>query len=309
MIFNAWLLRYSYIRIFQIVEYCITMTCMQNFSTSNQTIGQYIHALRLQKPLTGIQLAALANISQSKLSKLETDSIKAPRFEDVYRLLTALGASERQHQKARWLMGHPRSNFVEALPVSHNFESTFTQENRSVSIQLFSLAMPALLQTVAYQAGVLDRMVLTYRQRSTAQKFLQQRQDNLWDPNRRYHIVMYESALYTVAAGYKQQVAQIDRIERMLNAPALTIGIIPFVAGLPADDPCSFILYDGSDGYYEYMGNDVAIRQSRDLDYAVSRFGALASSADYGQDVLVLLQRAKRYFDSLPNDRSVLRAD
>lgn len=269
---------------------------MDNFPLLHQTVGHFIRELRIQKGVTGMDLAHTAGISQSKLSKIETDSIRRPLSEDINKLLAALAATEHQRQRARWLMGQPRANYVEPKPVSHNFEEDHAAEMRATELKMFTLIVPVLLQTAAYQSHVLNRMTLTPILRVKAQRLLQERQDRLWDPKRRYSLVMYESALYSVAAGYEEQIVQIDRIERLLGIPTLSCGIIPFTAGLVCNDPCSFVIYDDASGYYEYMGKDVEFHDATDVQFALSRYEALANTADFGSDILPYLDRAKQYF-------------
>ncbi len=269
---------------------------MEDSSPIYQSIGHYIHDLRLQKGVTGISLVRTAGMSQSKLSKIETESIRQPRAEDINRLLDALDATEYQRQQARWLMGQPRANFMESKPVSHNFQDCFSVETQATEIKIFTFIIPALLQTATYQDHVLNRMMLSPSLRSKARRLLQERQDRLWDPNCRFTFLMYESALYSAAAGYKEQIVQIDRIERMLGVQTLSCGIIPFTAGLVADDPCNFVIYNERAGFYEYMGKDVALNDITEIHFAKSRFEAFANMASFGADVLPYLERAKQYF-------------
>lgn len=271
---------------------------MQNQMLPDQTIGQFIRELRQNRGIVGIQVASKAGISQSKLSKLETDTISQPRTEDVNRILDILQASEHQRQRARWLMGQPRPNYVEARPVSHNFEESFAAENQATLLQVFALHLPALIQTPAVQASILDQMTIPTALRLKAQRLLQERQDRLWDLNRQYHIVMYESALYSASAGYDAQVAQIDRIERMLDLPNIKIGIISFTSGLTVADPCNFVMYDSQHGLYEQMGRDIAIRAPDEVEMVLSRFDSLARMADYNLDAMPLLIRAKTHFQN-----------
>lgn len=268
---------------------------MSRIHDVHQTIGEIIRGLRIEKRMTGIQLSDLADISQSKLSKIETGAIAQPSKVDIDRLLDCLGATDAQRRYVDWSLGQPRSLFIKPFATMYDADLWYQMELQSRTIRMFSTCIPAVMQTIQWQASILEQQLLSTEQRKTAVRSLLMRQDLLLGGEREYHVVMYESALYSALSDPAVHFAQIDRIERVAEAPHVKIGVIPFEAGLTPTDIVNFIIYDERFASGAALNSEIPTTDESECAMYVNVFGALASLADYNEGALALLTKAKRF--------------
>lgn len=278
---------------------------MSRMSETNQPVGEIIRDLRVQKRITGIQLSERAGISQSKLSKIETGSIVRPLKADIDRLLDFLCATDAQRRRVEWSLGQPRAIFIKPFATMYDADSWYQMELQAKIVQMFSACVPAILQTIPWQASILEQQLLSAEQHTTAVRSMLLRQDLLLGGQRQYHIVMYESALYSSLSNPDVHIAQIDRIERVAESPHVKIGIIPFQAGLTPTDVINFLIYDEKYASGATLSTEITTSDELECTMYVNVFKALASIADYNEGALTLLTKAKRFINEQREKREI----
>ena len=73
---------------------------------------------------------------------------------------------------------------------------------------------------------------------------LMQRQQVLYQPAKRVHVVMLEGALRARVVSVPTLIGQLDRLLAVIGLPTLDLGIIPFEAAVPVFPLSGFRLYD-----------------------------------------------------------------
>jgi hypothetical protein len=73
---------------------------------------------------------------------------------------------------------------------------------------------------------------------------LMQRQQVLYQPAKRVHVVMLEGALRARVVSVPTLIGQLDRLLAVIGLPTLELGIIPFEAAVPVFPLSGFRLYD-----------------------------------------------------------------
>lgn len=241
-------------------------------------------------------MAERAGMSQSKLSKIETGVIARPAYTDIQRLLDCLRANDRQRRQIDWLFGRRRAYHMEPLTVDYTFDAAYCMEYAAQSICMFSLCIPAIMQSIPWRQAVLELQDIDDSQRRLAMRSMLDRQDLLLAGDRNYHIVLSESALYAYPATLGVHIAQLDRIERVAEAGNVKLGIIPFQAGLLPTDIVNFELCDQRKALSAMLHTEMITSDARECKMYANSFQALAALADYDTAALGLLLNAKRYF-------------
>jgi len=206
------------------------------------SLGPELAKLRKQRGLTGVALAKIVGISQSKISKIEVGSV-IPSPEDVDRLARALGASDDQVavlvERAE---GH-QDELVDVRFTGRRMISTqqdlASLERGARSVHVFQPAVvPGLLQTTEYARAVLSDYAEVFVEAlggsggdekavPPAVTARVARQEVLYDTGKALHLLMMETVLMNRVCSPADMLAQIERIRTVAGYPNVTIGIVP----------------------------------------------------------------------------------
>lgn len=265
---------------------------------SSADVGPAIRLLRKKKGLTGVELGGFAGISQSKISKIET-SAYLPSSTEVNKLLHILECPQtiRQQIYATFQLGQPNIT-VKFRPIPNTPDDVYKREQAATHLRcaIFNI-FPALLQTPAYREAVLSRYKLTARDIELRMSETLRRQDLLWSKKHTFHFLIHETALYTRPAATSIQQAQLDRIERLIDARQVKIGIVPLTNGvLTYEHAMTFVLYDERsvlqvNGYQEAISSD-----PQDIVEHINIFNELNKKALYNQEAKELIRKASQFF-------------
>lgn len=263
---------------------------------TNRQVGATIRELRKKRGITGVELGHKTNLSQSKISKIETGSV-APKPDELKKILNILGAPMTIRQQilrsidnAAYAFGNFQIGFYE--------NTNYIQLDRQSKIvrTFVTNAVPAVLQTFDYRKAYLRLNGLKEEEMGENLKSLNMRQDLLWEGKPKHHILIPQAALYTVIADKPVHRAQLDRIERMLALPNLDIGIIPTEAGFLPFEFTAFAIFDD-----RVLLNALAHGETQSTDPAtielhLNIFAGLHALACYDDDAAALLRKAGQAF-------------
>ncbi|WP_344896442.1 Scr1 family TA system antitoxin-like transcriptional regulator [Actinomadura meridiana] len=119
-----------------------------------------------------------------------------------------------------------------------------------------------------------------------------ERQQFLYDGDRRYNVLLGEQALYTNVGGHDVLRGQLDRLLAILTLPRLSLGVIPTKAAYQLWPGNSFIMFDERVVMVETYSAELTITQPHEIALYGKAFTALQRSAVYGRPTRDLIARA-----------------
>jgi transcriptional regulator with XRE-family HTH domain len=263
-----------------------------------------LRELRVLARLSGQQLGERCGWRQSKTSRLETGTT-VPQIADVEAWLDAVdappevrnevldlteaaltSASSWEHEHARGLS--PNQRRIARLEAAASVYRSFQVD-----------IVPGILQTPAYARAVME-LANPFGKSDLAEgvKARLDRQAILFDPAKRFQIIMWEPALRWRPVPLDIMRGQIDRIASLLDLPNIEIGVIPL------DKPMSTILYHGflalgEPGVdadvvilVETVVDELRVRDAHKVRMYLDLFARLRDEAVYGDEARELLRAA-----------------
>lgn len=270
---------------------------MPEYIRDSLQIGETIRKFRRQRNLTGSELGRRAGLSQSKISKIETGYYPNLQISEIQKIMNILNLPKtiRQQILAALELADTDNKFrLHAVP--HWQGNAYEREGKAKTIRIFSSIIPALLQTMAYRKAILTNLSLGQEDLARYMNETVKRQDLLWDANRQYHFVFYESALFTSVTGRDGQLVQLDRIERFIGMPHIKIGIIPHEAGVVPIDHGPFVLYDDLLSVSIFSNFEAESRDPEGIVLDLRLFHELECLAAYDDEAIRLIRQAADYF-------------
>ncbi|MQA96522.1 MAG: helix-turn-helix domain-containing protein [Streptosporangiales bacterium] len=252
--------------------------------------------LRDAAGLSGGEVAALLNWSQSKISKIETGRV-LPSPDDAERLATVLGAPtgtraelaaravrlQAQHRNLRLL----RKRGVHRADWSHGTHYRVFQP----------VMVPALLQAADYAQSVAERANAATAADVAAGVAAQiDGQSVLYDDRRRFDILVTEGALRWRLCDDTVMAAQMDRLISLSTLGNLRLGVIPLSARVGELPVNAFGVHDEREVVIETYSSRRRLTDPREIDYYLRVFGVLQSSARYGPEARELLAGIAHFY-------------
>jgi len=263
-------------------------------------IGSLLRTLRRERNVTGERLALAANMSQSKISKIETGFYSKLAERDVEVLLDILDAPKLIRQQVRThLNGYSKEPGQAYRPLQ--VIDSYAKEKETTLTRTFRLSTPhPLLQTMEYREASMQQYfninTADERKIGDIMKELPLRQDQLWDTTKYFHFIMYESVLYTLVTDIQTQLAQLDRIERFVGGKRIKVGILPFKEGLKATENTGFRLYDDRSLITANGISEVEITDQTIISEYIKIFDLVDQRVVYGEAARKLIHEAIDYF-------------
>lgn len=250
--------------------------------------GDELRTIRKSKKATGVEVAKLTGISQSKLSKIETGAL-IPSTQDLLQILNVLSVSDTEAQRIIENAQALRTEYV-SWRFEHRQGLGLKQariaelERETKIIREFRIeAVPGLLQTYEYARCVLDLANLTHQpDLSLAVNLRMQRQHVLYDPNRQFHFLIAEMGLLSRFCAPEIAIRQLDRLRVLSELPNVTIGLIPNRVHLPRGPINSFVLFDSSAAFFESITGEISSFDERSIEAFQKAFDDFAAAAVYG---------------------------
>jgi transcriptional regulator with XRE-family HTH domain len=254
-----------------------------------------VRTLRRDAGLTGVELARRVEISQSRVSRIETGHLVPPddevaRIADVLRV----DANTRQElqDKARAARSSMRSwRRLHARGFAPHQTDIARMEATATRLRLFQPNLvPGLLQTAEYarsaielatespdiELGVAGRMA---------------RQSILYDRAKSFEFVITEGALRWRIVPANVHVGQLNHLASLATLANVSVGVIPWHAQVGAHQSTMFCLFDDASVYVELLNGEVTTEDRADVAQYAATFASLTQAAVTGEDAIAELRR------------------
>jgi transcriptional regulator with XRE-family HTH domain len=221
--------------------------------SKRRRLGAELRRLREQAGLSGRQLARQIDISQSKVSRIESGTA-IPTAPEASGWAKASGASESATSMVLMLADaaytevHP---WDAALREQEHLQDDIQEvEGRSRAIYVYEPTLvPGLLQTAEYARRVFSMFEPAYASHDIPAVVAARldRQVALFDQDRRFGFLLTEAALCWHAGPASLLLAQLDRIASLSTLENVVIGVVPRLARALTHAPHGFALFEPSD--------------------------------------------------------------
>ncbi|MEU6376828.1 helix-turn-helix transcriptional regulator [Streptomyces sp. NPDC046909] len=277
-----------------------------DYQQAREVLGARLRELRItcsDGRLTGAQLAERlgGGWTKSKVSKLENgrqtadaDDLRAwaeaTGHPDAYGgLLAQLRGFESHIRSWRRQLASGHQPVQDAITAEHDRTRVLTiWEN---------ILVPGMLQTADYARHVLVRhaaLMQSPRDTEEAVRARIRRQAGLYEPGRKYRIMMWEGALHALVCPPSVLAAQLDRLVSAIGLDTLELGVIPFTASLKIFPGNGFWIYDERRVVVEDWHAELWLDDSDSVATYLRVWNTLAESAVYGADAQNVITRARR---------------
>ncbi|MFF2040985.1 helix-turn-helix domain-containing protein [Kitasatospora sp. NPDC058170] len=272
-----------------------------DFQQARLALGLRLRELRTEGGLTGRQLAGHLGWTQSKVSKLETGRQTATPDD-----LTAWAEGVGQPQVAPELIARLRAfesqsrSWRRQLAAGHRpVQDRLTIEyERSTVMRAWEGSMVVgMLQTADYARHVFGTYVDLHQSPHDVEEAVRsrvRRQESLYQPGKRYQIIMWEAALRALVCPPAVMAAQLDRLSGVIGLDTVRLGIVPFEATLKLPPANGFWLYDERLAIVEDWHAELWLDQPDSVALYLRVWESLAGSAVYGSDAHKVIARCRR---------------
>ncbi|MER6303159.1 helix-turn-helix transcriptional regulator [Kitasatospora sp. NPDC001539] len=272
-----------------------------DFQQARIALGRRLRELRAEGGLTGRQLAERLGWTQSKVSKLETgrqtashvdlnawaDGVGKP--EAAVELSARLRAFESGHRSWRRQLAAGHKPVQDALTAEHNRSSTMRAWEGAMIV--------GILQTADYARHIFNAYVDLHQSPRDVEDAVRariQRQESLYRPGRKYHIIMWEAALRALVCPAAVMAAQLDRLSGVIGLDTVSLGIVPFEASIKLPAANGFWIHDERLVIVEDWHAELWLDQPENVALYLRVWEMLADSAVYGSDAHKVIARCRR---------------
>ncbi|GAA4535432.1 helix-turn-helix domain-containing protein [Amycolatopsis samaneae] len=264
-----------------------------------------LRRLRRQAGLSGERLAKRANMSQSKISRIETGKL-LPTTIDVERLIWALRVSPDTANEITALARTATTEFrtkrrTRQWGIRNRQRELADLEQRAREIRHVLPVIPTgLLQTPAYLdhtgGGPTGSVPPEERAARTANRLA--RQQTLDDPDKHFTFVLTEAAVRHRLLDDRELAGQARHLAELDEMATVSIQVIPLrrrVRWLPLN---VFVIYDDKLVTIETDAGLIVLRDPRDIQHHLELFTQFSASAFHGEDCRALLLGIAAGFDA-----------
>jgi transcriptional regulator with XRE-family HTH domain len=222
-----------------------------DYQQAREGLGAWLRELRTETGLNGKDFAERLGWQRSKVSRLENGKQTATDtdVEAWARAAERPDAVDELKSRLRSLETAYRS-WKRQLSAGHRAvqESHVVQESQAETIHIFeSGIIPGIFQTADYARGVLtdvsDRLG-TPRDVEEGVRARMKRQEAVYEPGRRFHVLIWEGALHVVRCAPEAMAAQLNRLGGFIGLDTVTLGVIPLGARTPFSPKHGFWIID-----------------------------------------------------------------
>ncbi|TJZ50367.1 helix-turn-helix domain-containing protein [Streptomyces piniterrae] len=260
---------------------------------SKADLAETLRAMRKRAGRTQVWLAQRCNMSQTKLSNIETGRI-TPGLVDVELALRALDAppetvaevatlarlanTEWQGKRASWRRGlEKRQAELAGL------------EREATTLRYFLPAMvTGLLATAEYVRASLGHSPVDLS-KTVAKKL--ERQAILYDNAKRFTFVLTEQAVRWPVVPRAAMAVQIDRLVSISHLPNVRIGVIPLATIVGRGPMNTFTVYDQRLATVETFTGRIVFQDARDIAEHLEVFGLYERHALFGDEARAVLRK------------------
>ncbi|MFI1307009.1 helix-turn-helix domain-containing protein [Streptomyces sioyaensis] len=279
-----------------------------DYQQARAALGVRLRELRVSRPggrLTGTQLAQLLGWPHSKIYKLENgkqtatpedlrawvDATEQPgAFDELYARLKGFESQIRSWRR-QLASGH--------RPVQENWNAEIARTSVIHSWQ--GSIVEGLLQTADYARHIFSRYAElrnTPRDTGEAVRARLRRQELLYQPGRKFRIILWEAALHAQVCPPSVLSAQLDRLTGVIGLNTLELGIVPFSAPLKIAAANAFYVLDDRLAVTEDWHAELWLEDADSITTYLKVWNLLRESALYGTEAQNVINRARRSLGS-----------
>lgn len=276
-------------------------------------VGTVLARLRRRAGITGQQLGRRTQMSQAKVSKIETGAIN-PTPEDVERLAAALGADPATVERLAQQAEQDRDRVMD-LRLGRNDPVVWQREIAELEagareLRIFQPALiSGLLQTSEYARSVLVAVQEAWSEMARrspggvaeAVSARVQRQEILDDPGKQFHFVVPETVLHNLVGRAEDMPGQIRRIKEVARQDNVTLSMIPEGARWPYPPFHGFTLLDDEHVIIDLFNTIVVTRGRSDVRLFSHVFEELERRAT--REIDPILDKYRRHFLRLAGEQ------
>lgn len=261
-------------------------------------LGRRLRELRRQADLSGRELAESLSWPPSKVSKLENGR-QSPTDDDI-RAWTKAAAADGEtdallaslHTLAVQNIEWQRQLRAGLRP--HQTELAALDAKTRLFRALESTFVPGLLQTAEYARARFLQSVAVLEVRGDVDEAVQariQRQEILYQPDKRFHFVLTEAALRYRLCSPEVMLGQLDRLIALSALPNVKFGIIGFETAYAVAPTHGFWLLDDERVMVETFSAELNLAQPQEIGLYRAIFESMAAAAAYGRRARAIITR------------------
>lgn len=275
-----------------------------DYQQARAALGVRLRELRISRPggrLTGPQLAQLLGWTHSKIYKLENgkqtatpedlrawvDATEQPEsFDELYARLKGFESQIRSWRR-QLASGH--------RPVQENWNTEIARTKVIYSWQ--ESIIDGLLQTAEYARHIFTRyaeLQNSPRDTDEAVRSRLRRQELLYQPGRKFRIIMWEAALHARICPPSALAAQLDRLTGVIGLDTVELGIVPFSASLKIPTANGFYVLDNRLAVTEDWHAELWLEDVDSIALYLNVWNTLRDSAVYGTEAQNVINKARR---------------
>ncbi|MFJ3904658.1 helix-turn-helix domain-containing protein [Streptomyces sp. NPDC090025] len=271
-----------------------------DYQQARKALGARLRELRTEAGLTVRALAAECGWAPSKVSKLENGKQTATggdldtwaagvgHPEAAAELRGRLAGLESTYRSWRRQLAGGHRAVQDALGAEHERTSMFRAYSGSV--------VPGVFQTPEYARAVLGRYAELHgvtRDVEAGVTSRLRRQEGLYQPGRRYRVLMGEAALHTRICSPAVLADQLDRLMSVNGLSTVELGIIPLAADVRVAAGDDFWIHDDRLVIAESWHAEMWLDSNEDVALYATVWDALAAGAATGRAAHRLIARAR----------------
>ncbi len=264
--------------------------------------------LRQASGLSGERLAVRCNMSQAKISRIETGRT-LPTVIDVERILAVLEVPEEVARECLALARRANVDYASwrayaRVGLYRKQAELKALEGSSRVMRHFLPAIPTgLLHVRAYAEQTLSKTVTTdpARDVTKAVRARMERQAILDDRSRTFIFLLTEQAVKWRRVSSEAMASQCSHMADVSQKPNVEIGIIPQAAQVPGTPLNVFVIYDDRLVTVELFSGEVALRDPRDISHHLDLFDLFLSHALTGAEAREFLRETAVNFMRIPD--------
>lgn len=260
-----------------------------------------LRRVRELRGMSGRELAQYVQISQSKVSRIESGRT-VPTLPEVLAWANAVEVGEDHRE---WLIALAESLYTEVhswpsakLTHTHIQDEIEERETHARVVHHFqSSVVPGLLQTAEYARRAISMGHLSSSVDAIAESLAGRlrRQLVVYEEERRFDFVITESALRWRPGPAKLLLAQLDRVATLSTLDNVSIGVIPLDTEAATFCGHSFVIYDDhhneQDPFVEVetIHANLIVNDATHVRLYQERWSLLCDMALFGEDARALL--------------------
>ncbi|QFQ98904.1 helix-turn-helix domain-containing protein [Streptomyces phaeolivaceus] len=275
-----------------------------DYQQAREALGARLRELRFSCPdgrLTGQQLAQQLGWPGSKVSKLENGRQTATP-EDLQAWAEAVGRPDVYPELASRLAGfesHIRSwrrALANGFKPVHESLSGEIERTRELWIWEESV-IPGMVQTPEYARHVIKRYSELLAPASDIEEAVlarMKRQEWLYQPGRKLHVLMWEAALRSLICPPSAHAAQLDRLGGLIGMDTVELGIVPFATPVKIVPANGFWVLDDRLVVAEDWHAEIWLDDADNIALYTRVWNTLRESAVYGADAQQVITKARQ---------------